>query len=123
AERLAHEKAVADAYARGREEGFAEGRGEGERVAADQLRHAVSAAEQACATISASEEKWVEGAVARENLGALAVAIAHQVIAREVSADSEIVRELVNTALAEFPIDEPLRVRIHPDDLADIERT
>lgn len=123
AERLAHEQALADAYARGREEGFAEGRCEGERAAAERLSQALSAVEQACAVISASEEKWVGGAVARENLSALAVAIARQVIGRKVSADSKIVRELVSVALAEFPIDEPLRVRVHPDDLADMEKT
>lgn len=122
AERLAHEKALADAHARGRDEGFAEGRSEGERVACERLRHAMSAVEQACAVIGASEEKWVGGAVARENLSALAVAIAHQVIGRKVSAESKIVRELVSVALAEFPIDEPLRVRVHPDDLAVMEK-
>jgi|GEM_PF-710989 len=122
AERLAHERTLADAFARGREEGFAAGRDEGERAATERLRTAVNAVEQACAAIGAGEEKWIGGAMARENISALAVGVARHIIGRKVSTDSKIVRDLVSLALAEFPIDETLRVRLHPDDLAAIER-
>lgn len=121
AERLVHEKALADAYARGRDEGLAEGRSEGERAATERLRDALGAVEQACAAIDAAEEQWVGGEMARENLSALAVGIARHIIARKVSTDSKVVRDLVHSALTEFPIDEVLRIRVHPDDLAVIE--
>lgn len=47
--------------------------------------------------------------------------VARHIIARKVGADSKIVRELTRAAIAEFPVDEPLRIRVHPDDLVAIE--
>ncbi|MEP6733520.1 MAG: FliH/SctL family protein [bacterium] len=54
----------------------------------------------------------------QDNLAALSVSIARQIIGREVSAAPELVVELVRLALTEFPIDQTLRVRINPADLA-----
>ena len=121
AERLAHERELAAAFARGRDEGIAEGLAEGERSATERLRSAVQAAEQALAALRAGEEQWTGGTHARENICALAVGVARHIIARKVSADSKIVRDLTRMAIAEFPIDEPLRIRVNPDDLAAIE--
>jgi flagellar biosynthesis/type III secretory pathway protein FliH len=117
AARLAQERALAEAYARG----MADGRAEGECAATERLREAVSAAEQALVALRAGEERWAGGAIAQENICALAVAVARHIIARKVSADSKIVRELVRTAIAEFALDEPIRIRVHPEDLAAIE--
>ena len=42
----------------------------------------------------------------------------YPILLREVTADPTIVRDLVRRALAEFPIDQQITVRLHPDDAA-----
>ena len=69
--------------------------------------------------IRASEERW-NGAL-EENIGALACAIARHIVDREITADSELVSRLVKRAVAEFRIDQPVRVRVNPNDLSIIE--
>jgi flagellar biosynthesis/type III secretory pathway protein FliH len=105
------EKAVNEAYARGLEEG----RTEGEIAEGARLRSAVMAAEGALAELRAGEVRWT-GAI-DENICALAVVIARHVIQRELAIDIGPVAELVRAALAEFPIDQPIRIRINPSDL------
>ena len=53
-----------------------------------------------------------------ENVSALAVAVAHHIVGRAIETDPAIVAELVKRALAEFPIDQPVRVRVNPQDLS-----
>src|SRR5437016_5043357 len=94
------------------DEGYARGLADGERKATaaaqqrvdeslrlmnevlDQLRDVASAAP----------------AVLEENVTALAVIVARQVIARAVTADREIVADLVRRALAEFPVEQSVRI-------------
>jgi flagellar biosynthesis/type III secretory pathway protein FliH len=57
-----------------------------------------------------------------ENISALALAVARHIIGREVRAEPAVVAELVKRALAEFPIDQPLRVRVNPHDLSLLSR-
>jgi flagellar biosynthesis/type III secretory pathway protein FliH len=114
AARRAHEDALAEAYARG----VAEGRAEGERAAMELLRAPVAAAASAADALRAGEERWA--GVLEDNICALAVAIARHIVEREVAADPGIVRSLVRSAVAEFPADQPLRIRVHPQDLAAI---
>jgi len=102
---------VADAYALG----FAEGREEGERAERARLGPAVRAADEAVDSINQREERWT-GAV-EENLVALALGIARHLVDREVDADSEVVTEIVRRALATFPVDQPVQIRVNPDDL------
>lgn len=102
---------VREAYERGHEEG----RAEGERGEAARLRSAVVAAEQALGELRAGEMRWT-GTI-EENVCALAVVIARQVIGRELANDPDFVIDLVRSALAEFPIDQPIRIRINPSDL------
>lgn len=106
AERIAEE-----AYERGR----SEGRNTGEEAEGARLRTAVRAAEEALDALREGEVRWT-GTI-EENIIALSVAIARHVIGRELTTDVEPVAELVRNALEDFPIDQPIRIRIHPSDL------
>jgi flagellar biosynthesis/type III secretory pathway protein FliH len=106
------EAAVDDAYARGYEEGRVAGElGEGAR-----LRHAAAAAERALDELRAGEERWA--GTLEENVCALATAIARQLLERELAGDPGVVLALVRKALKEFPVDQPLVVRVNAGDLA-----
>lgn len=102
---------VADAYALG----FAQGRQEGERAERARLGPAVRAAEEAIEAINQNDARWT-GAV-EENLVTLALAIARHIVDREIAVDPEVVGKLVRRGLEAFPIDQPVQVRVHPEDL------
>ena len=53
-----------------------------------------------------------------ENIAALAIAVTRHIVEREVTVDHTIVRDLVQRALSQFPIDQTITVRLHPDDAA-----
>ncbi len=95
--------------------GFEEGRQAGELGEAARLRTAVAAAEEALDELRAGEVRWA-GTI-EENICALAVVVARQVLGRELAADITPVADLVRAALAEFQIDQPMRIRINPSDL------
>lgn len=95
--------------------GFEEGRAEGELAEAARLRTAVLAARVALDELRAGEIRWT-GTI-EENVCALAVVVARQIIGRELQMDVGPVAELVRSALKEFPIDQPIRIRINPADL------
>ena len=111
------ERKVAAAY----ESGFAEGRTEGEIAEGARLRTAVKAAEEALEELRIGEMRWT-GTI-EENVCALAVVVARHVIGRELMTDSQPVVELVRSALQEFPIDQPMRIRVNPTDLSAISRS
>ena len=52
------------------------------------------------------------------DLHGLALAVAHKLIQREVTADPALLRELVDRALELVPLEPHLEVRLHPDDLS-----
>lgn len=111
----AHGKEVADAYSHG----FEEGRREGEHAEQARLRNSLASATDALEVIRSSEERW-NGAL-EENIAALACAIARHIVDREIAADPDLVSRLVKRAVAEFRIDQPVRVRVNPNDLSVIE--
>jgi flagellar assembly protein FliH len=113
-EAAALEQAIADAYARGLEDG----RRQGALAERTRLSTAVQAAEQALDELRANAAQTV-GTV-EENLCALAVAVARHVIGRELDGNREALVDLVRRALAEFPIDQPIRIRVNPVDLTTI---
>jgi len=96
--------------------GYDAGRLDGELAGATRLRNAISAAEAALESIRSNETKWQE--CVRENVSALALTIARHIVGRELHSDAAAVADLVKRALAEFPIDQPMRVRVHPHDLS-----
>ena len=105
-------RAVTEAYDRGRAEGMMAG----EAAALDRVRAALDLAGGAAQAVTEQERRFV-GAL-EENLVALATAIARQVLDEELVSRPEVVQGLVRRALAQFPVDQPVRVRVHPDDLA-----
>lgn len=111
------ERALDDAYARG----FEEGRQAGEIGEAARLRTAVAAVNDALSSLQDEGETWV--ANAQENVCALAVVIARQVIGAEVAVDKSTITDLVKRALAEFPVEQALVVRINPSDLSAVSST
>lgn len=123
----ARTQAEQDAQARGRSEleaqieaahgtGFDAGFAQGEAAATERFRSAVAAAEGAIDTMRANDADWQHAVTA--NVSALAVAVAHHILGRAIEADPAIVAELVKRALAEFPIDQAVRVRVNPQDLS-----
>jgi flagellar biosynthesis/type III secretory pathway protein FliH len=107
-----HAAQVAEAYA----QGFEDGRLEGEQGEQARLRSAVSAAQEALDQLRDGEQAWT-GTI-EENVCALAVAIARQIVAREVETDAGIIAGLVRRAISEFGAERQMRIRVHPQDLA-----
>lgn len=109
------ETARADGAAEGYERGFADG----ERVARAEREPAVAAMlaalGQAVEGIRAHEARWL--ANLEENVAALAVLVARHIVQREVGADPSLLRTLVDGALAQFPVDQAVTVRVHPEEL------
>lgn len=106
-----YEQEMRDAY----NLAFEEGRHEGEHAEQARLRSALGAAEESIEALRDGEERW-QGAI-EENICALAVAVARHIIDREVADSPEILERLIRRALTEFPIDQPVRVRVNPTDL------
>ena len=103
---------VADAYSRGYEDGVTIA----QRDAESKLSAALAALTAAVEAVRLHDAKWT--ANAEENIAALATVVARHLVQREVVADTSIVRDLVQRALAQFPIDQLVSVRLHPDDVA-----
>ncbi len=106
------ERRVAEAYAMG----FDDGRREGADSEAVRLRTAIEAAEGAVDAFRETESRWHGGL--EENICALAIAVAKQILERELRSSPRVVSELVRRAITLFPIDQPIRIRIAPSDLA-----
>ena len=102
--------------ARARAEAFEKGRQEGEEAEAARLRSTLMAATEALDAVRENEERWV-GAM-EENIAALAVSVARHIVDRELGIDADVTRALVRRALDTFPIDQPVRIRVNPTDLA-----
>ncbi len=105
------ERAMQEAY----ERGVAEGRRVGDQEATARLRYAMDALTEALESLNADAARWVGNA--EENICALAVAVARQVIGREVTLDKSGLSTMVAQALEEFPLDQPVTLRLNPQDL------
>jgi len=106
------EAQIEAAHSAGFEAGYAQGAAE----TSARLQSAISAAEQTIDTIRANEVEWQQNVA--ENVSALAVAVARHIVGRAIDVDPAIVADLVKRALAEFPLDQPVRVRVNPLDLS-----
>lgn len=102
------------------DEGYARGLADGERKARAsgqaQINDAVAVVRQM--TNQIREVAQLAPSILEENVAALAVIVARQIVAREVSLDRELVADLVRRALTEFPVDQSVRIRVNPLDLA-----
>ena len=102
------------------EEGYAAGFADGQKQATEAAHSRVSQslalldklADQVKATAS------LEPSMLEENIAALAVIVARQIVAREVATSPEVIADLVRRTLTEFPIEQPLRIRVNPMDLS-----
>jgi flagellar assembly protein FliH len=101
-----------EAYNRGFDDGHADAHGRDmERIAS-----ALAALAAANAAVHAGQAIWTENA--REHIAALAVAVARHVIARELRGDPHVIADLTRRALTHYPVNEPVQVRVHPEDLS-----
>ncbi|MCC6241878.1 MAG: hypothetical protein IT353_03515 [Gemmatimonadaceae bacterium] len=85
-------------------------------ASSEQIATTLSALTEAITSVQLHAARWT--ANAEENITAIAVTVARHIVEREVTIDPTIVRDLVNRALAQFPIDQTITVRLHPDDAA-----
>lgn len=99
---------------------YRRGRAEGEQAAhvraRRELETAVAAARSTVREVRESREAWSRAL--EEHLAALATAVASRIVQRELTADPAAHRDLVRQALAAFPVQSSVRVRLHPADLA-----
>lgn len=107
-----HARLIADARA----EGYAAGEATGRAEEQARLATALATAEKALDQLRAGESYWLEQL--EDNVCALAVAVARQVIGRELESDPGTLTDLLRRALSEFPIDQPVSIRVNPLDLA-----
>ncbi len=106
------DRLVAEAY----DAGYGAGLESAASSDAARINGAIEILRAAAEQLVASEEKAVHAL--EENLAALAVTIARQIIGREVKASPDLIIDLVRLAVAEFPVDQPLRIRVNPLDLS-----
>jgi len=111
----AQQEALDAAYLRG----VADGREQGEAAERARLRGAMMAAESALDDVRAGETRWL--ANIEENIAAISIGVAQQIVVREVSAAPEIVLALVSRAVQEFGLDQALSIRVNPGDLASLQ--
>ena len=98
---------------------YSRGRADGERAARagvdEEIASAMALLSEALDTVQLHESRWVSNA--EENIAALAVMVARHIVQREVNADPSFVRDVVQSAMAQYPLDQEITIRINPEDL------
>ncbi len=109
---------------REREESYERGFNDGAEAGRAQALQEMGPNLQASVKVVAEVEDFRDALMAQmqDNLTALALAVARQLIEREVKAEPEVVANLVRSALSHFPLDQKLRIRMNPQDLSSISR-
>jgi flagellar biosynthesis/type III secretory pathway protein FliH len=109
---------------REREEAYERGFNDGVDAGRVQARQELGPNLQASVRVVAEVEEFKDALMEQiqDNLTALALAVARQLIEREVKADPEVVANLIRNALSHFPLDQKLRIRMNPVDLSSISR-
>ncbi len=111
---LHHQQALDEAFT----QGFDAGREAGAEAERARLESAFTTLSQLLADLREREARWTDRV--EENICALAVAVGRQLFDREMASAPSQAGELVRRALAEFPIDQPVSIRVNPRDLASI---
>ena len=111
---------TAEERARLIDEGYARGLADGEAKARAAAHATVNEAVASLRMLAAElgEAGSLAPSILEENVAALAVAVARQIIAKEVTIEKDLVANLVRRALTEFPIDQGVRIRVNPLDLS-----
>jgi len=99
--------------------GHADGTKEGAAAVQQSIGTAVTALRHAADALANARRELPR--TMSSDLHALAVAVAAKIIQREVKADAEIVKGLVERALELIPLDSPIEIRLHPDDLIEVQ--
>jgi len=101
-------------------EGYASGFAEGQRkgIESCQARVSESLALMEKLTTQLNAAAALAPSILEENIAAISVIVARQIVGREVATTPEIVADLVRRALTEFPIEQAVRIRVHPVDLS-----
>ncbi len=102
----------ADAYARGHAAGVQEAGAQSR----EQIARVLQALVDATASVQAHEQRWLGNV--EENLAAAAVTVARHLIHRELTTEPAVITDLVARSLQQFPIEQHITVRLHPEDLA-----
>ena len=118
------EAAAADRQAKERaaliDEGYARGLADGEKkaniVAEARVAEALAVIEQVAGQMR--DLASVAPSILEENIAALSVIVARQIVARAVAVEKDAVADLVRRALTEFPIEQTVRIRVNPLDLS-----
>lgn len=102
------------------EDAYASGVEEGRRAAAADAGRRILSACQALAGAAESLQavRASFASEAEESLYALATALAHQIVQRELTTDPTIVRDLVRRTVEVLPLEGALEIRLNPADLA-----
>ncbi len=103
---------------RTRVDAYAAGRHAGETEANEDLVESIHVLNNALERIREAQKQWADAVEA--NLLAVSTAIARHIIERELQGDPESFADLVRSALAKFPVDEAVKVRVNPRDLSAI---
>jgi flagellar biosynthesis/type III secretory pathway protein FliH len=103
---------IDEAYQRG----FKEGEAAGLERALRELNPTRQAAEQAASQLTVLWEELTGRT--EENVMALALVVARRILERELKSSPEMVAKLVEKALTHFPLDQKIKVRLNPADLA-----
>ena len=102
---------VADAYARGRADAEAAARTDADR----RVRGAIAVLHQATAAVREMSSTLTHDL--SDHLHSLSLAIAKQLVQREIIGDPSIMAELIQRALELVPQSGPTRLHLHPEDL------
>jgi len=111
---LVHQQAIDEAFS----QGFDAGRDAGATAERQRLESSLASVISLLVELREREARWTERI--EENVCALAVAVGRQLFDGELQASPANVAKLVRRALTEFPIDQPVTVRVNPSDLASI---
>ena len=113
--REAQESPAALAERRAYEQGMAAGIDEERSRSQERCRNVLQTVTHAAAKLESIQAQFAQDR--ERDLHGLAVAIARQLIQRELTLDPALTAELVRRALALLPLDTVIEVRLHPDDL------
>jgi flagellar assembly protein FliH len=113
---------LATEYRRGFADGEAAGIAKGEARARATMEPRFAACREVAEAAARELESVKSGMLSgvEQNVAALAVLIAKQIIEREVGSEPELIASLVRRALTEFPVDQAVRIRVHPLDLSSL---
>ena len=111
---LVHQQALDEAFT----QGFDAGREAGATAERARLESAFATVASLLGDLRERESRWTERI--EENLCALAVAVGRQLFDAELQAAPAHTGVLARRALTEFPIDQPVVIRVNPSDLASI---